>query len=612
METQAFSSQSYYTAQLQRADDGLTRCRRQINQLALSRLGVLLGGATALFWAVQQKNLWVVLLLFFVILIGFFYLVSLQSKAEKRKQRWLDFRWINANELQMMEGEANAYPDGQAYIDHSHAYADDLDVLGPQSLYEKINRAATPRGQQILADWLLHKQSLAAIEARQLAAQELQTEVQWNQDFQTSLVSHVQKKKDLTPRLQQLLHPDNLHVGFEFLKRYVPIAPYIALGLGVLGWWWTPAWGWLMVLLLSHLVLTWMVAGKVSKISYGVDQAGALLSTYAEAIELIEKKNWQSPWLTSWTSQLIMDKEGQHVSKAFAQLGQLLQQLDVRLNLLVGQVLNMLLLWDFKQVFALQSWRTRFGTAVFDGLEVLAQVEAIQSIATLARNHPHWAYPILEPDHRPIVVAEDLGHPLIPTGSSVVNSYQQTAHQIALITGSNMAGKSTFLRTLGANVVLAFAGAPVAAKQMRLSNMHLLTYMRIKDSLQEQTSTFKAELNRMQFILQQVESDPQAFFLIDEMLRGTNSVDKYLGSKAIITRLIELNGRGAVATHDLKLAELDEKYPNQIENYHFDIQVKDGEMVFDYRLKTGPCTVFNASLLLKGIGIDVKQEETNL
>ena len=177
--------------------------------------------------------------------------------------------------------------------------------------------------------------------------------------------------------------------------------------------------------------------------------------------------------------------------------------------------------------------------------------------------------------------------------------------KIDIITGSNMAGKSTFLRTIGINTVLALCGAPVCATEMQVSVTTIVTYMRIKDSLNESTSTFKAELDRLQMLLNAVESDDKVFFLIDEMLRGTNSVDKYLGSKAVIERLISKKGVGMVATHDLEIAKLEQSHPDYVRNYYFDIQVQNGQMLFDYKIKHGECKTFNASLLLKQIGIDV-------
>ncbi|MDM8174175.1 hypothetical protein QT327_07365 [Olivibacter sp. 47] len=227
------------------------------------------------------------------------------------------------------------------------------------------------------------------------------------------------------------------------------------------------------------------------------------------------------------------------------------------------------------------------------------------SFAFIRINDPSWNYPRIIPTDAHILQAEGLRHPLIPTVSSVPNDYSLDDHRLALITGSNMAGKSTFLRTVGANMVLALSGAPVCALHLELSVMHIITYMRIRDSLNESTSTFKAELDRLDMILKVVNTQKNTFFLVDEMLRGTNSVDKYLGSKAVIEKLIKDRGVGMVATHDLQLAKLEDTNPGYLKNYHFDIQVIEGEMVFDYKLKEGACKIFNASMLLKKIGIDI-------
>ena len=286
----------------------------------------------------------------------------------------------------------------------------------------------------------------------------------------------------------------------------------------------------------------------------------------------------------------------------------MINKLDYRLNILVGAFLNIIFLWDFRQVFALLDWRQKYGDQIIKTFDVLSQMEALLSLSVLHRNHPQWVFPeIVATGSAPIVFeAAEMKHPLIPDAVSVANDYAMENHRIALITGSNMAGKSTFLRTVGSNLVLAFAGAPVCAGQLRTSVVRLVTYMRIRDSLNESTSTFKAELNRMQMILQAVEQEKNTFFLLDEMLRGTNSVDKYLGSKAVIRKLIADNGTGMVATHDLQLAKLAEDYPDVVRNFHFDIQVAGGEMLFDYKLKKGECTIFNASMLLRQIGVHIE------
>ena len=260
-------------------------------------------------------------------------------------------------------------------------------------------------------------------------------------------------------------------------------------------------------------------------------------------------------------------------------------------------------------MIAIENWKRQNRDDIETAFDVIAEFEALISIGSLAINYPDWCYPQIADGEGYTVTAKNLAHPLINEHYRVANDYElNNAFNIDIITGSNMAGKSTFLRTIGINTVLALCGAPVCAGEMQVSVITIISYMRIKDSLNESTSTFKAELDRLQMLLAAVSNEPKVFFLIDEMLRGTNSVDKYLGSKAVIEQLISKKGVGMVATHDLQIAQLEQKYPDYVRNFYFDIQVIDGEMLFDYKIKHGECKTFNASLLLKQIGIDVGRE----
>src|SRR5690606_12307826 len=362
---------------------------------------------------------------------------------------------------------------------------------------------------------------------------------------------------------------------------------------------------WIAMLALAHLCWTLAMAGKVSHFSSKIDKVGQMLAAYAEGLGLIEDRKFTAAENIRLQKQLfIADRP---LSDAFRELSKLINNLDARNNMLVGAVLNMIFLWDFKYVLKIVRWKSLYEENILIAFDIIASFESLNSLAILKRNHPSWATPAIAED--PLadsLTAQEIVHPLIAAGLPVSNSYSNEDHDIALITGSNMAGKSTFLRTIGINAVLAYAGGVVCAKVFQLPIYRLISYMRIKDSLNESTSTFKAELDRMKFILDTVERHPDSFFLIDEMLRGTNSVDKYLGSRAIIRKLLQMEGRGMVATHDLQLASLEEENPGKLRNFHFDIQVVEGEMLFDYKLKEGRCTIFNASLLLKGIGVDVE------
>ncbi|MBC7400395.1 MAG: DNA mismatch repair protein MutS, partial [Mucilaginibacter sp.] len=290
-------------------------------------------------------------------------------------------------------------------------------------------------------------------------------------------------------------------------------------------------------------------------------------------------------------------------------LAKLIDKLSYNLIMVVGFILNVFLLWALKQTIAIEQWKRNNHENLEDAFDVIAEFEALSSIAGLEFNYPEWTTPKIEDGEAYTLVAKAIAHPLISSKNRVTNDYELTdTFKIDIITGSNMAGKSTFLRTIGVNTVLALCGAPVCAESMRVSVITMVSYMRIKDSLNESTSTFKAELDRLQMLLAAVKEEYKVFFLIDEMLRGTNSVDKYLGSKAVIEQLISKHGVGMVATHDLEMAKLETAHPDYVRNYHFDIQVIKGEMLFDYKMKHGECKTFNATLLLKQIGINIIPE----
>ncbi|HMR17667.1 MAG TPA: DNA mismatch repair protein MutS [Sphingobacterium sp.] len=598
----------FYKHNIQSIQADITFLKKKINSNSLFRLAVILIGAAWLFQVFQWNDVWVLMFSVFVIIVVFAYLVRRQSILEKKlDSRQSDLR-VNQNELNLIEGMENMYDDGAQFDDPKHPYVSDLDVFGTYSLFGKLNRAATMEGVTCLANWLLSASAKEVIEKRQASSEELASKTEWCQDFQSKLLFNLHKKTTVSSFLTSYLRDGALRFGSGFMRVYVRLAPFILLVGVLISLWGFPIWGYVGLLCLIHLFWALGLSGKVSFFSNRIDKVGQTLIAYADAVKMVEGETFSSELALSLQKRLQTDS-GEPLSIAFQRLGQLIDKLDARNNILVGAVLNMLFLWDFKQVLAIVDWKKDFEGDILESFEIIAEFEALMSLATLRRNHHDWCQPVLSDSvSEGRIIAGSINHPLIVSEKAVSNDYDARDHQIALITGSNMAGKSTFLRTVGINAVLAYAGAVVCAREFSLPIYRLISYMRIKDDLKESTSTFKAEIDRMKFILGIVEVTEDSFFLIDEMLRGTNSVDKYLGSKAIIKKLIDLNGKGMVATHDLQLASLEEDFSFYIKNFHFDIQVLDGEMLFDYKLKTGKCTVFNASMLLKGIGIDVDKE----
>ena len=588
------------------AENRVAGLRKMINGNSLLRLVTIVGGGAALFAAAQMESVLLVVGLFFLILLCFMALVWRQSKLEAAKTSWEDFLAVNRNELAIADGTPNQYPDGSVYMDRQHPYSGDLDIFGPSSVFALANRCATPTANARLAAWLSAPAGRETIVQRQAMVRELAADTEWCQRFQTDLLSHLTQRTDFKQQLAHFLKAGDT-LESRFLRYYVNIVPWLMAAVIALAIFWAPAKPVAISLALAHLLAGVAYGGKVGRIAGQVDRAGRMLNTFSKSLKQIESRTWDSMHGQVLLGKLQADGGAKPVSVIFGELATLIDRLDYRLNMLVGGVLNMVALWDFRQVFGILDWRSQYGGRVLEALDVVAEFEVLVSLATLRRNHPEWVFPEVVAAPHPFVAATALSHPLIAPDTAVPNDYAMDDHRVALITGSNMAGKSTFLRVIGANAVLAFCGAPVCGSYMKLSVFHVVSYMRIADSLNESTSTFKAELNRIEGVLRTVRTQPDAFFLIDEMLRGTNSKDKYLGSKAIIKQLITDGGVGMVATHDLQLADLATEYPGKLANFHFDIQVKEGEMLFDYKLKPGECTVFNASLLLKNIGIDVAE-----
>lgn len=593
-----------YQERIQRTKEEIQRLHKAINQNSFARLFVIIGGGALLFYVVQTENISFVLASAVVIVLLFAFLVRRQSKLEKQHADAEAFLQINENEITLRDTRETCYSDGAQFEDGKHPYTSDLDVFGAFSLFALVNRGATILGVTKLASWFQHAATKSVIEDRQKAVAEIAEDLDWSQDFQARLLFNIQQKTDVKSFLAGYFKGSGLAFGNTFMQFYVPVAPFIWLGGLLFSLFVTPLWTGLLLLGLAHLFWTLGMAGKVGLFSSRIDKVGKVLAAYAEGLALVEEKTFKAMENQRLQQQLHADEKP--LSTAFRELSKLINNLDARNNMLMGAILNIIFLWDFKFVMKIVAWKSKYEANILDAFDVIAEFEALNSLAVLKRNHPTWTtVELLSDTVNGKILATEIAHPLIPLKQSVANDYTDEHHRIALITGSNMAGKSTFLRTIGINAVLAYAGAVACASVFRLPIYNLISYMRIKDSLNESTSTFKAELDRMKFILDTVQQDNDSFFLIDEMLRGTNSVDKYLGSRAIIRKLIAMEGRGMVATHDLQLASLEEENVGQVANYHFDIRVVNGEMLFDYKLKQGRCTIFNASLLLKGIGIDV-------
>ncbi|MCX2573100.1 MutS-related protein [Pedobacter sandarakinus] len=595
---------SAYTTKIEEVTAIICQTKKLVDQLSFVRIGLFL--AEILFFVLllnSEDNGWRSLIQFLLILpvLIFVAVVRKQSQLDRQIDYQKQLLWVYQNEWNVLNDLPNGYYDGSAFEKATHPYSSDLDIFGKSSLYSLLNRCYTVNGKNLLAKRLEIKTTQAGIVERQIAVTEMLGKIDTTFDFRANLRGHdIDKMEQIKLQLKHQLGEQLSFVRNKTTRFYVAIVPYISLTLILATIFASAIFGKILVtLLIMHIGWNVLLGPKINKVFYSFGGSSNLLNGYALAISWTESHNWESQYIKN----LFISKVP--VSKEIKSLSKIIQNFDARLNIIVGGILNAVLLWDLKCCINLDQWYQSSSKDVVSSLNHLGDFEEIISLATLAYNKPTWAFPIIVDDFS--LATENLAHPLIPESISVTNYFEfDKMPTVDVITGSNMAGKSTFLRTVGINMVLAYAAAPVCASAMQLSIFAINTYMRIKDSLTESTSTFKAELNRLKMILNNVAHDKNTLVLIDEMLRGTNSRDKYLGSKVFVEKLISEKTPALFATHDLQLADLKDEYPNRLRNFHFDIQVSDGEMRFDYKLKQGPCATFNAAILLAEIGLPVE------
>jgi hypothetical protein len=359
-----------------------------------------------------------------------------------------------------------------------------------------------------------------------------------------------------------------------------------------------------LLCLLFFLGLSSLISTRIQRTWLLLSRIEPEMNALYEQIRILEETAFPSPcWQRIRNTVRGADRQS-GASLVIRRFRTILKRFDFRLNLLVFAFLNSFFLWDLRQMIALVSWKKKNKDLLDPWIQAVAETEFIISLACLARNRPGWCFPDV---HQPYfnLEATDFGHPLIPEDKNVLNSFALHGRPaIAIVTGSNMAGKSTFLRSLGTNLVLAFMGAPVCARSFKTSSLQLLSSMRVADNLAENSSTFHAELKKLQRIIEDVNRGEPVFILLDEVLRGTNSGDRHAGTTALIRQLIRKNAVAVVATHDTGLAAAESEHnAGAVSNYHFDGRITGEELFFDYRLQKGICQSLNATLLMKKIGI---------
>lgn len=610
-----------YKALIEKYQEELKIYSNRIRLISLGRGGIFLAMAICLY-LIGTSEIGYFLLTFILFTIPFLFLLKLHVNIRRKAELLKELIKINENEISGIHGDYSVFDPGNRFIDPSHPYSFDLDIFGDGSIYQLVNRTCTAGGARKLAEKLsLPLSNKEDIIIQQKAVEELKDILQWRQIYQASgnLIlkisedsgdsNHSEEKNKSNFEKENIFHNEMMNwlnspfhfsesPAFKYLLMFFPLISLILFILMLTGLF--PVMGFIgFGLFQLGIVITQLK--KVNRIHQQLGRKTLILKKYGELLFQIENQNFNSSYLCNLkaTAGLIDQTAGRSLKK----LQGLTSALDNRLNILVSIVANAYLLWDLQVVYKVELWRRQNSAHLPLWLETIYQFDAISGFSAFSYNNPDYCIPEIKSDGY-FLQMKGAGHPLINKSLMVTNDLEMGKNQkLLVITGANMAGKSTFLRTIGVNLILAMAGSVVCAHEFITCPIGLHTSIRTTDSVQKNESYFYAELIRLKAIIDRLAMGEKLFIIIDEMLRGTNSKDKHVGSQALIEQLIRLGGTGLLATHDIALGELADKYPSDITNYRFEVEIKNDELFFDYKLKTGISQNLNASFLMKKMGI---------
>lgn len=595
-------SESTFQQRQQQFTQAEQAAQRQYNTLAFWRLVWFISSVVVVWLCIQIDQQLMAAGVLLTGIVGFLVLMKKHQAAKRERDLNQKRAFINQDEAARLKRQYLRPETGEQFVTSTHYYAGDLDVFGKHSLFRLLNRTHTHEGQKRLANWLKAPANPDAIRLRQQAAAELNPQIGWRQEFEAlayleDTVGHAPGELVKWATAGAAPLPGYLNV-VRFLLPVITVGFLIAWLLGYL-----PGSAVLFGLAVHGLVLsrTSVRAKEVSEQTFEISAAlGAFQALFQQA-EQVEGKS-----IRLRAIRQALTSGNQSASKAIGQLSKSTEGLNYRRNPYFYLFFGVATLWDIHYLLRLERWRKQYGPDLIHWFDALGELEALNSLAGFAYAHPNYATPDIVDDEF-VLDFTAASHPLLAPDKSVANSLTCTGSgQTVLITGSNMSGKSTFLRTVGANVVLALSGAVVSAERFWCSPVRVFTSMRTQDSLEESTSSFYAELKRLQTLIQltkQSKSIPILYFL-DEILKGTNSADRHRGAEALIRQLHQTTASGFVSTHDLELGQLTDA-DSFVRNFHFQSDLQDGELVFDYKLRNGICQSFNASQLMQAIGIEM-------
>lgn len=595
--------ENHYTERLSLTKGQLQQVKKQIFRISMLRLTLFIAGVAGIYFFFSQTPLLIVCIC--LTFLPLFILVKIHNRFFIRKE-WLETQaHIIQEELQALSGDYSSFEDGKEYVNPEHPYSFDLDIFGRRSLFQSINRTCTFFGKVRLAEWLQnHLHEKASIEKRQEMIREISEHTLFREQFRVAgLVHHSQSSDGEKIQAWSQSPAQYLHAGW--VKAFiwgVPVINSLLLITSLAGW---TSFSWLGLSFGIFLVLSFGIIKRATYIQETYGKQLKSLNGYARLIALAKAEEWKSAGMQELMERFNLN--GQSPVQALQQLSKELDRLDLRNNQFLYVLLEGSIFFQLQEIVRIERWKVRYGQHISEWLETVGELDTLCSLGTFAYNHPQYTYPELT--EKPFCfLATQMGHPLMPASQCVKNDATIPSRPFFLIiTGANMAGKSTYLRTIGVNYLLACIGAPVCCERLKLYPNQLITSLRTSDSLSDNESYFFAELKRLKRIIDLLNQGKQLFIILDEILKGTNSMDKQKGSFDLIRQFMQLKANGIIATHDLLLGNLIKQFPEEIRNYCFEADIKENELTFSYKLREGVAQNMNACFLMKKMGIILQE-----
>lgn len=581
---------SYYTASLHKTN-------KKYNSISLLRLLSIFSFLFLMFYYIKTSEILYLIgaLLFFT---GFIFLMRIHSRLSFEKQLLTALLKINQNEILFLKREKVPFENGFEFNDFHHPYAYDLDIFGDHSLFQNLNRTATFIGKKTLANQLLKLNSNEVILENQEAIKELASKIEWRQEFNAlGIVSHDNKgcyeslthwksfKNNSLPKALNALSIVLPTLFFGFLTAYFITSKMILLS-------------YLTYVFIGNLIVLGLTSKRIRSEIANADNIDKTIKQYGLLVQKIELEKFESKKIIDLQQQLVFKNAS--ASSHLKQLSELFSRMDTINNFVTAIVFNGSFLFNLHVLKALLKWKEDYADQLEKWIAIIGEFESLNSLANLAYNNPDFVFPEINSEYK--IQFKNLSHPLLNPLSRVGNDTHFYPESFMILTGSNMSGKSTFLRSLGVNMVLGGIGSVVCASEAEMHPLPVLVSMRLSDSLADSESYFFAEIKRLKQIMDALEEKP-AFVLLDEILRGTNSDDKRNGTIEVVKKVIAKNAIGAIATHDIEVCLTTNEYPEILTNQCFEVEIKDNDLHFDYKLRNGICQNKSATFLMQKMGV---------